>query len=62
MGVFTDFWKSYKDYINFIWIPIKGRPISHRQQKTAKQNFLSCIREALPITLTLNFKIHKELH
>ena len=31
-------------------------------QKTAKQNFLSCIWEALPNTLTLNFKIHKNSH
>ena len=30
--------------------------------ETAKQNVLSCIRDALPNTLTLNFKIHKNLH
>ena len=28
----------------------------------AKQNSLNCIREALPNTRTLNFKIHKNLH
>ena len=37
-------------------------PISKRYQKTAKQNSLNCIREALPNTRTLNFKIHKNLH
>ena len=39
-----------------------GQPISKRYQKTAKQNSLNCIREALPNTSTLNFKIHKNLH
>ena len=28
----------------------------------AKQNFVSCIQEPLSNTLTLNFKIHKNLH
>ena len=38
------------------------KPISKRYQKTAKQNSLKCIQEALPNTSTLNLKIHNNLH
>ena len=35
--------------------------INQQYQKTAKQNSLNCIWEALANTHTLNFKIHKNL-
>ena len=46
-----------------ISVAFPNRPANQSSiQKTAKKNFLSCIWEALPNTLTPNFKIDTNLH